>query len=68
MPEVVVKLFSHTPAVPNGRPEHLIFLEVPAAGGDGMLLGVVDSLEAAKAIASALRSLLSRAGSTNEAS
>lgn len=65
MPEVVVKLFSHTPA--TGRPEHLIFLEVPAAGGDGMLLGVVDSLEAAKAIASALRSLLSRAG-TNEAS
>ncbi len=38
--------------------EHLISLTAPAAGGDGMLLGVVESKQAAEAIASSLSKLL----------
>jgi hypothetical protein len=34
--------------------EHLVYLSVPKAGGDGILLGVTESAEAAEQIASAL--------------
>lgn len=44
---------------PLGREacEHLLSIAVPSAGGDGMLLGVVDSEEAAHKIALAFERL-----------
>lgn len=46
-------------AVPagDGRVEQLIWLRVPAAGGDGILLGVCESQQAAVEIGSALQRL-----------
>lgn len=46
---------------PNGYPpcEHLIWLRVPAAGNDGMLLGAVESRLAAETITAALDKILS---------
>lgn len=41
--------------------EHLIYLTVPRMGGDGILLGVTETAEAAETIASALSLLLSTA-------
>lgn len=41
--------------------EYLIYLSVPKAGGDGMLLGVTETEEAAEAIASTLNLVLSLA-------
>jgi hypothetical protein len=37
--------------------EYLVYLTVPKAGGDGILLGVSETPEAAEAIASALNSV-----------
>lgn len=37
--------------------EYLVYLSVPKAGGDGILLGVSETPEAADAIASALNSV-----------
>lgn len=41
--------------------EHLVYLTVPAAGGDGLLLGVTDSEQAAEAIASSFNLLFGTA-------
>jgi hypothetical protein len=37
--------------------EHLVYLSVPKMGGDGLLLGVTETPEAAEAITSALNSV-----------
>lgn len=37
--------------------EHLVYLTVPAAGGDGLLIGVTETELAAETIASALNSM-----------
>jgi len=39
------------------RCEHLVYLAIPSAGGDGLLLGVVETEQAAEVIASAFTSL-----------
>lgn len=41
-------------AVHTNNGEFLVYLSVPAAGGDGLLLGVTETEEAAEAIASQL--------------
>lgn len=41
--------------------EYLVYLSVPKAGGDGLLLGVTETEEAAEAIASTLNLVLSNA-------
>lgn len=35
----------------NGQTEHMVYLELPAAGGDAMLVGVTDSKQLATEVA-----------------
>lgn len=44
-------------AVHTNNGEFLVYLSVPVAGGDGLLLGVTETEEAAEAIASQFNSL-----------
>lgn len=56
-----VKVTVHTHCTgPEGSPpcEYLVYLAVPKAGGDGLLLGVTETSEAAEHIASALNSVI----------
>ena len=60
-----IKVTVHKNCVPDGTPgetisercEYLVYLTVPKMGGDGLLIGVTETPEAAETIASALNTV-----------